>query len=69
MPNIEVSEMFKVEIHCPFHGVFETLELPDSYKDFEGEVVCPTSLINKNTGANLRIKIRDQKLLELERAT
>ena len=28
------------QIHCPYHLKPETLELPESYKDFEGEVKC-----------------------------
>ena len=31
----------ELEIHCPVHGFSETLSLPDGYKDFDGEVVCP----------------------------
>lgn len=30
----------KIEIHCPHHGETESLELPDSYKHFDGEVRC-----------------------------
>ncbi len=30
--------MLKLEILCPHHGKIETLELPDSYSYFKGEV-------------------------------
>lgn len=30
----------KIEIQCPHHGEPESLELPDSYESFEGEVRC-----------------------------
>jgi len=70
VPNIEgVGEMLQIEIHCPVHGEIEILELPDGYKDFEGEVKCPTPLTNYKTGANLRIKIKDNKLVTVERAS
>jgi len=60
--------MFQIEIHCPMHGKIEILELPDGYKDFEGEVVCPTPVGGRRTGASLRIKIKENKLVTVERA-
>jgi hypothetical protein len=29
-----------IEISCPYHGKIESLELPDSYSNFSGEVRC-----------------------------
>jgi len=55
----------QIEIQCPTHGAVETLELPDSYKDFEGEVSCSTKLPYHMRGAKLRIKIKDGKLISL----
>jgi len=55
----------QIEIQCPTHGTIETLELPDSYKDFEGEVSCPTKIPNHVRGAKLKIKIKDGKLIVL----
>jgi len=62
----------QLEIQCPLHGEIETLELPDSYKDFEGEVLCPVPVTQRGTndrkGARLRIKVKDGKLISLEQA-
>jgi len=62
----------QLEIQCPLHGEIETLELPDSYKDFEGEVLCPAPVTQRGTGgrkgARLRIKVKDGKLISLEQA-
>ncbi len=60
--------MFELEIQCPLHGAIETLELPDGYKDFEGEVVCPTPVGGLTGGAHLRIKIKDYRLVTVERS-
>ena len=36
--------MLKFELFCPHHLEDETIELPDSYRYFEGEIQCnPTS--------------------------
>jgi len=61
----------QLEIQCPQHGEIETLELPDSYKDFEGEVLCPIPVLQGGTrrkGARLRIKVEDGVLISVEQA-
>jgi len=58
----------QLEIMCPTHGNIETLELPDSYKDFEGEVPCPVPVGQTGQGARLRIKVKEGKLISLEKA-
>jgi len=58
----------QLEITCPTHGNIETLELPDSYKDFEGEVLCPVPVGQMRQGARLRIKVKEGKLISLEQA-
>ena len=62
----------QLEIQCPLHGVIETLDLPDGYKNFEGEVLCPTPVVlggvSGRTGARLRIKVKDGKLVSVEQA-
>jgi hypothetical protein len=30
--------MKKIEIHCPFHGQTEEIQIPDGYYNFEGEM-------------------------------
>jgi len=66
--------MLQLEIQCPLHGEIETLELPDSYKDFEGEVLCPVPVApgggtsTGRKGARLRIKVKDSKLISVEQA-
>jgi len=60
--------MMQLEIQCPTHGEIETLELPDSYKDFEGEVLCPVPMGPGRKGARLRIKVKDGKLISVEQA-
>jgi len=57
----------EIEIHCPVHGEKETLDLPDSYENFEGQVTCPVPVGNRSQGAALKIKIVDGKLVSLER--
>jgi len=62
----------QLEIQCPLHGKIETLDLPDSYKNFEGEVLCPTPVTQVGTsgrpGARLRIKVKDGALVSVEQA-
>jgi len=62
----------QLEIQCPLHGKIETLDLPDSYKNFEGEVLCPTPVKRAGTGgmpgARLRIKVKDGALVSVEQA-
>jgi len=61
--------MFEIEIQCPVHGAIEVIELPDGYKDFEGEVVCPTPMgTTRKGGAQLRVKIKDFKVTAVERS-
>jgi len=66
--------MLQLEIQCPTHGEIETLELPDSYKDFEGEVLCPVPVVlggvtsTGRKGSRLRIKVKDSKLISVEQA-
>jgi len=60
--------MMQLEIHCPTHGEIEVLELPDGYKDFEGEVLCPVPLAQGRKGARLRIKVKEGKLISVEQA-
>jgi len=57
----------KLEIKCPLHGETETLDLPDSYKDFEGEVLCPTPVTQGRPGARLNIKVKDGVLVSVAR--
>jgi len=57
----------QLEIQCPSHGKIETLELPDSYKDFEGEVLCPVPLAGRK-GARLRIRVKGGVLVSVEQA-
>ncbi len=68
-PGKEVISVMELEIHCPIHGTSETLELPDHYKDFEGEVVCPTPVNAPGSGdgkARLRLKIIDGLLISVD---
>jgi len=58
----------QIEIQCPTHGEIETLELPDSYKDFHGEVLCPTPGAGGRKGARLDITIVDGKLISVKQA-
>lgn len=57
--------MFRVEISCPFHGQVEKLELPDSYRDFTGEVKCGARLEPQQV---LRITISDGRVISAQRA-
>jgi len=59
----------EIEIQCPAHNEIETIELPDSYRDFEGDISCATRLPSDNRGATLRIKIVDGKLISLVRSS
>lgn len=56
-----------IEIHCPFHATTETLELPDGYSTFKGEVACATP---GSSGGSiyLKIEIVAGVLVSLERA-
>jgi len=49
----------KIEIHCPFHGNQEEIEVPDYYLPFEGEVICSSEAsVGTNSGPFvLHIKI------------
>jgi len=58
----------QLEILCPLHGGIETLELPDGYKDFEGEVLCPVPVAPGRKGARLRIKVQNGVLVSVEQA-
>lgn len=62
----------QIEYQCPTHGEIETLELPDSYKDFHGEVLCPTPIVRSGVanqrGARLDITIVDGKLFSVKQA-
>jgi len=62
----------QLEIQCPTHGKIETLDLPDSYKDFEGEVLCPVP-VGGNTssgrkGARLWIIVKEGKLTSVKQS-
>ncbi len=57
------------EIHCPFYGTKETIEVPDSDdKNFDGEVACAT-LQPGSLPVRLKVKIVDDKLVSLEHLT
>lgn len=56
--------MLKVEIHCPYHGKLETLELPDGYRFFKGEVRCGAD----EGSMPIKIEIRDGKIVSVERS-
>jgi len=62
----------QIEIQCPLHGKIETLELPDSYKDFHGEALCPSPVTQSGTsgrkGARLDITIVGGKLISVKQA-
>jgi len=50
----------KLEIHCPVVATTETVDLPDSYENFDGEVACATP---NNIGMVIRLRlklVRDQ---------
>ena len=56
--------MLKLEILCPHHGKMETLELPDSYSYFKGEVRCGAG----DESLPIKIEIRDGKIISVERS-
>ena len=56
--------MLKVEIHCPHHGKLETLELPDEYSHFKGEVRCGAG----EDSMPIKIEIRGAKIISVERS-
>jgi hypothetical protein len=59
----------QIEIQCPVHSTLETIELPDNYRDFGGEVLCATPIPSRaGLGARLRVTIVDGKLISVERA-
>jgi len=68
VPENKVGSEMQLEIQCPVHGEIETLELPDGYKDFEGDVMCPTPVGGLTGGAHLRIKVVDGRLISVERS-
>lgn len=55
----------KIEIHCPHHGETESLELPDSYKHFDGEVRC--SPPEGETSHIIKIRLVRGSLVSAER--
>ena len=55
--------MLKLEILCPHHGKIETLELPDSYTHFKGEVRCG----NGDEPLPIKIEILRGKIVSVER--
>jgi hypothetical protein len=57
--------MLKLEISCPWHGKVETLELPDSYTNFKGEVQCGAG----DESLPIRIEIVEGQIVSVERAT
>ena len=56
----------ELEIHCPIHRISETLNLPDSFKDFDGEVVCPTPTGTGDGKGHVRIKVIDGLLISVD---
>ena len=58
----------QIEIPCPVHGTIETIELPDNYRDFHGEILCSTPMARAGLGARLGVSIVDGKLISVERA-
>ncbi len=56
--------MLKLEISCPYHGKIETLELPDAYNFFKGEVQCGAGAAR----GVIRIEVRDGRIISVERA-
>ena len=64
-----------IEIHCPWHGETESIELPDGYFNFEGEIKCAsTGVIRGPTGQSqggpftLKIKLYGGDVVEVARA-
>ena len=60
----------KIEVHCPYHGTSESLEVPDEYYNFEGEVACPTSdniLDSDRKALILKVKLAGGKVVSVER--
>ena len=56
--------MLKLEILCPYHGKIETLELPDSYTQFKGEVRCGTG----DDSLPIKIEIVRGQIISVERS-
>ena len=56
-----------IEIQCPVHGALESIELPNSYENFEGEIVCPTPGVGGRK-VHLRVKLVAGNLMSVERA-
>ena len=56
--------MLKLEILCPWHGEIETLELPDSYVNFKGEVRCGAG----DDSLPIKIEIIREHIVSVERA-
>ena len=63
--------MKKIEVHCPWHGGQEEIEVPDGYADFEGEVKCSSEAsVGTNHGPFvLHVKLHPSgRVIELSRA-
>ncbi|MBA7702350.1 hypothetical protein ES703_111114 [subsurface metagenome] len=56
--------MLKLEILCPYHGKIETLELPDSYAQFKGEVRCGAG----DESLPIKIEIVRGQIISVERS-
>jgi len=43
--------MKTLQVHCPFHGKEEEIQVPDGYGGFEGEVKCASEAsVGNNNG-------------------
>jgi len=63
--------MKKIQIHCPWHGNQEEIEIPDGYTSFEGEVKCASGArIDGNIGGPfvLHIRLASGQVIEVSRA-
>ena len=60
----------QIEYHCPYHGEIETLELPDGYYNFEGEVRCPSGAsVGGSTGPYIpHLKLDASNVIMVERS-
>ena len=56
--------MLKLEILCLHYGKIETLELPDSYRHFKGEVRCGAG----DESLPIKIEIVRGEILSVERS-
>ena len=54
------------QIYCPYHLKPENLELPESYKDFEGEVKCAPP--PGEAAATLKVRVVNGFLVDADRA-